>query len=170
LLERQVKAGDFNYLDKLFVGYTLLDPADGWAAVRKVANERSNDFLVRYSALRAVRFFQADRPDVVTRKDRLAVLAPFLDQDDIADLAVMELYRWRCWDLTERVLALFDEQIKDKSTTNVTRRAIIRYALQCPDERCKKFISEQRKTNREWVEDQEELLKLEDDPAQQIKQ
>src|SRR5262249_25509627 len=88
LIDRSIKEGDLPNLEGLLVGYTLLDPAEGWAAVRKVAGQGGTEFLARFAALRAVRFFFKERPDLVAKKDRLAVVTHFLDQDDIADIAV----------------------------------------------------------------------------------
>ena len=46
----------------------------------------------------------------------------------------------------------------------IIRRAILRFALQCPAEKCPKaaeFVAAQRKRDAEWVKDVEELLQLE---------
>jgi hypothetical protein len=157
LIDRTLKEGNVLNREGLLVGYTLLDPAEGWALVRKVAGQGENDFPARYATLRTVRFFSTVRPDVIAKQDRLAVVAHFLDQDDIADIAVNDLYEWRCWDLTERVLALSARKI-EAVKPRVVYRSVVRYALQCPDPRCKAFVAEQRKKNRELVEQQEELL------------
>jgi hypothetical protein len=144
-------------VDRYCVGCTLLDPAMGWALVRKLA-EPANDFMVRYAALKAVRFLHTNRPGVVTKNDLVAVVGTFLDQDDIADLAVDQLRTWRCWDQTERVLALAEK----KTAPPVVRRAVLRYAIRCPDKRCKAHVAKERAKDPEFVKDTEESLRLED--------
>jgi hypothetical protein len=155
VLDRQVKKAETQGLDGLCVGYTLLDPANGWAKVRELAGG-ANEFPVRYAALRTARFFQV-RPGVIARKDLLGLIDMFLDQDDIADLAVEDLRQWRCWDLTERVLAL-----ADMPKFPIVHRAVLRYSIQCPDKRCKAHVAKQRERNPDKVKDAQELLDLED--------
>jgi hypothetical protein len=157
LIDRQIKEGNLVNGDRLLIGYTLLDPAEGWEAVRKVAGQKESEFGVRFAALRTASFFFTMRPDVVEKKDRLAVVALFLDQDDIADVAVNDLYTWHCWDLTERVLALPARKI-DPASSRLVYRSVVRYAIQCPDPRCKAFVAEERKKNPELVKEQEELV------------
>jgi hypothetical protein len=161
LIDRSIKEETLAGRDGLLVGYTLLDPAEGWGVVRKVAGQGGSEFGARFAALRAVRFFATLRPDVVPKKDRLAVVALFLDQDDIADLAVESLRKWRCWDMTERVFALSERKMQPPSSRFV-HRSVLRYAIQCPDPRCKAFVAGERKKNREAVEREEDYLTAEE--------
>ncbi len=62
--------------------------------------------MLRYAALRTVRFLWDSRPDLVSKKELTAGMALLLDQSDIADLAVDDLRKRECWDMANRVLAL----------------------------------------------------------------
>jgi hypothetical protein len=161
VFDNQLKKGEFNDLDGFCVGRTLLDPADGWAAVRKLA-ERSDDFRLAHAALRSARFFRNEHPGVVAKKDLVAVVGLLFDQDQIADLAVEELRKWRCWDLTERVLALAEKEIASEAAAKLVRRAVLRYAIDCPDKRCKAHVAKERAKDPEGVKDVQDLLNLED--------
>jgi hypothetical protein len=60
--------------------------------------------------------------------------------------------------MADKVLDLFGKKSHD---VPVIKRAILRYALQCPLPRAVRFVEEQRRRDAEWVRDTEELLKLE---------
>ncbi len=167
LLDREVKKGRTDALSRICIGYILLDPTEGWLAVRKLAERPTNNFYVRCTALVVVRFFFTERPNLA-KKDLLAVISPLLDQADIADLAVADLSKWRCWDLTERVIALADKHYDQAKMERLVRRSVIRYALRCPDPRCKTFLAEQRKKDPELVQDVEELHKLEEGQGEKL--
>ncbi len=164
VLDRQIEKGQDAGLDFFYAGYTLLDPAAGWAAVHKLAGDGSRAFRIRFAALRTVRFFHTVRPGVVASRDLFAVVALFLDQEDIADIAVEDLRRWRYWDLTDRVLALSERKFTSEGTAQIVRRVVLRYAIQCPDKRCKACVATEREKDPEGVKDQERLLHLEDVP------
>ncbi len=142
------------------IGYTLLRPKDGREQIRRIAKDEKREFVVRYAALQAVRFFWEDRPDVVKRPELLDAVRVLLDQGDIADLAVEDLRRWKQWDETGRVLALFGKASHD---IPIMRRSILRFALKCPTPEAARFVAEQRRTNAQQVADLEELLKLEEE-------
>jgi hypothetical protein len=148
----------------VLVGYTLLKPKEGRAYMRGVLKDPSKDFMVRYRALRAARFFWESRPDVVDRKELVEGMCLLLDQGDIADIAIEDLRRWGRWEVADRVLALYDRESHDSP---VVRRAIVRYALSCPKvPGVAAWIAALRRRDPGVVEDMEEVLKLEkDQPA-----
>jgi hypothetical protein len=162
LLEREKGKENVPLTDGVFTGYVLLAPKDGWAYLRDSLADSKNHFMVRFSALRAVRYFHTTHPGVLTEKQTLDALALLLDQEDMADLPIEDLRRWRCWKLTPKVLGLFE---REAGKVPVTRRAIVRYALQCPDPEAARFIVKLRKTDPELVQDTEETLKLEAESA-----
>jgi hypothetical protein len=158
LLRRLAEKNPTN-ADGILTGYTLLKPKEGWAHVRGLLEDKSQSFAVRYQALRTARFFHNTRPEVIAKKDVVEALSLLLDQADIADLPITDLCRWRCWDLTDRILAVAK---RPSHNLPIVRRAVLRYALQCPGAPAAAFVAERRKTNPELVADVEELLRLEE--------
>jgi hypothetical protein len=152
-------------LDGMLAGYITIQPKEGWAYVQNLLKDSKQDFLMRYAALRTVRFFWDQRPDLVSRNDLVQGMAAILDQPDMADFAIEDLRKWQRWEMTDRVLDLFT---KDSHSVPVVRRAILRFALQSPNSRAKAFVEEQRRRDREWVNDTEELLRLESQPPPKL--
>jgi hypothetical protein len=145
-------------LDGILAGYVLLDPAKGWKHLEGVLSNPALEFTTRYAGLRAVRFLWDFHPDLVPKKTLLAALARLVEQRDIADLAIDDLRKWGEWSLTEKVLSYFSAESHDVS---IVKRAIIKYALRCPEPAARAFIAEQRKLQPERVREIEELLELE---------
>jgi hypothetical protein len=146
-------------VDGILAGYTMLRPKDGWAYVRGILKDPKKEFLLRYAALRAVRFLWEFRPDLVDRKELSGGAALLLEQSDIADLAIEDLRKWQAWDMTDRVLGL---RGKAPFEVPIVRRSILRFALSNKDSKAAcAYVDEQRKKDPEAVADAEELLKLE---------
>ena len=139
--------------------YVLLRPKEGWAYLGALIKHPERPFIVRYDCLRTARYFHSDHPNLIAKKDIERLFADTLKQEDIADFLIEDFRRWRCWDYTDRVLALFTSKTHEAP---VIKRAILRYALCCPDPACDSFVTGQRRRDREWVADTEELLKLEE--------
>jgi hypothetical protein len=145
-------------VDGVLAGYVMLKPKEGWAYTRQILGDPAKEFMLRYSALRTVRFLWDSRPDLVQRKELLDGVCLLLDQGDVADLAIEDLRKWGQWGVADRVLALHGKKSHD---IPIVRRAILRYALACPEPKAVQFVAEQRKKDAETVKDVEELLKLE---------
>lgn len=145
-------------IDGILTGYVLLAPRDGLAYVRSLIADPARPFQVRYSALRAIHYFHTTSPDVLTRKDRLDAVGLLLDHKDAADLPVEYLRGWRCWDHTDRILPLY---YRPSHQEPFIRRAILRYALECPGEAPARFVAAVRRADAELVKDMEESLALE---------
>jgi hypothetical protein len=148
-------------MDGVLAGYTMLKPTEGWAYLRDILKDPSKEFIVRYSALRAVRFLHDSRPDVVPEKELISGACLLLEQGDIADLAIEDLRKWNRWEVADAVLGLFGKKSHD---VPIIRRAILRYALSCPQKKAEVFVDNLRKKDAEMVKDTEELLKLETTP------
>jgi len=147
-------------VDGVLAGYVLLKPKEGFDYVLNIVKDPKKDFLYRYAALRAIRTFWDLRPDVVSKSELLKGIEPLLDQGDIADLAIEDLRKWKCWEPLERVLALAGKESHD---VPIVQRSILRYALSCKDNaKAKAFVADMRKKDAEKVQDAEELLKLEE--------
>jgi hypothetical protein len=145
-------------VDGILAGYTMLDPKAGWDYIHTILKDSSKEFMLRYAALRAARFFWDSRPDVLNKKDISAGVSEMLEQSDIADLAIEDLRKWQCWEMCGRILGLKDKKSHD---IPIIRRAILRFALSCPDQEAAAFVADWRKRDPETVKDIEELLKLE---------
>jgi hypothetical protein len=148
-------------VDGMLVGYTLLQPKEGWKYTQALMRDSDKEFALRYAALRAARWFHNVRTDVVDKKDVVTGVASLLDQDDIADLAIEDLRRWGCWEFTDRILDLAGKKSHD---IPIIRRNILRYALQSPEKRAAEFVADMRKKDAKAVELAEELLKLDVSP------
>lgn len=170
-------------VDGLLAGYTMLQPKEGWAFTRAILTdaygkaqargfplitggagtallkENSRDFMLRYAALRAARFFWDYRPDVVDHKQVLDAVCLLLDQSDIADLAIEDLRKWKAVEALDKVLALNG---RPSHNIPIVRRAILRFALSFQDQpQAAAFVKAMRQKDADWVKDVEELLKLE---------
>jgi hypothetical protein len=159
LLRQIVKHPGEARLDGVLQGLVLLQPKTGWQDVLRLMNDSSGEFLHRYDALRAIRFLRQERPDLVSTAVLVKGMTGLLGQADIADLVIEDLRRWKCWDLTDRILAL---KGRPGFEAPIIHRAMLRFALYSPAPAAKRFVEEQRKRDPQLVEDAEELLKIEE--------
>jgi hypothetical protein len=160
-------------VDGMLAGYVMLKPKDGWAYTRDLLKDGTKEFMVRYAALRAVRFLWDSRPDLITQNQLKEGVGFLLDQSDIADLAIDDLRKRQCWDMSDRVLGVQNKKTykgERLADIPIVRRAILRFALGCQDSKAKSsvaaraYVEEQRKKDAQMVADAEELLKLEQMP------
>lgn len=159
LIEKEVKRESISSsLEDLLKAYVLLKPKEGWSMLSDLASDFDNIFMIRYSALRTARFFYNNRPDVISQKQVVELYKDMLDQNDMADFFVEDLRKWKNWSLTDRILSLWN---KKSHQILIIRRAIVRYALQCPEMQAMKFITDLRKTNPTLVAEVEETLQFE---------
>jgi len=150
-------------VDGMLAGYVMLKPKEGWAYTRDILKDSKKEFMLRYAALRTVRFLWDSRPDLVEKNDLTAGMGLLLDQSDIADLAVDDLRKRECWGMANRVLALRDT--KAYKEIPIVRRAVLRFALSCKgNAAATAYVADQRKQDAQMVADAEELLKLEQMP------
>ncbi|QDU61767.1 hypothetical protein Pan216_26320 [Planctomycetes bacterium Pan216] len=150
--------------DGLLAGYCLLNPQAGIAFVASILNNPKNSFEYRYSALKAIRFVLDQMPDV-DKKVLFAELKKALNQPDIADLVIKELRVRGQWEVSDEVLALAE---KPKYDHQLMRRAILRYALQCPGDSAKAYVEKVRKETPQFVKDTEAVLRIEQEQSKQI--
>jgi hypothetical protein len=145
-------------VDGILAGYIMLNPTEGLNYLVGILKDPAKEFMLRYAALRAARFFRESRPDVLDKKELVAGVRHLLDQSDIADLAIEDLRKWGCWELCDQILGLQDRK---SHAVPIVQRAILRYALSCPESKAAAFVDQWRKRDPEMVKDTEELLKLE---------
>lgn len=148
--------------DGLLAAYVMLDPKEGFAYVRGILGRPKEDFTYRYAALRAVRFLHDYQQKRVKdeKLDVVGAVCQLLTHDDISDMAIEDLRKWKCWDMADKVLAVTKRDGFDDST--VIKRAVLRYCLQAEGvEKAKQYVKACRKDDEEGVKDAEELLELE---------
>lgn len=150
-------------VDGMLAGYIMLKPKEGWAYTCDILKDGKKEFMVRYAALRAVRFLWDSRPDLIGKKELKKGMSVLLEQSDIADLVIDDLRKRQCWDMAGRVLDLRTSKSYD---IPIVRRAVLRFALGCKDQNkaADAYVAEQRKKDAQMVADAEELLKLEQMP------
>lgn len=139
----------------LLAGYVLLAPNDGWALAARVLGDDKRPFSVLLGTLQAVRFFQASQRDAC-KSQVLKCCAALLPNGDLADQAIEDLRRWGYWDLSADVFAQFG---KPSHAAPIVRRCIVRYALTCPTDEAKRFVTRARETDPKLVATVEEQLK-----------
>ena|SRR5579872_1837478 len=140
----------------LLAGYLLLNPKEGWQYATTMLGDAKQSFSVRLSTINTVRFLQASRGNE-SKADVLRCCAALLPQGDLADQAIEDLRRWGYWDLTSDILAQFP---KPTHSAPIVQRCIVRYALCCPDEQAKRFVTAIRQSDPKLVQKVEEMLEL----------
>jgi hypothetical protein len=143
----------------MLAAYTMLDKPGGLRRINGFLGDAKADFLLRYAALRAIRFFHDYRRDLVSTDESAKSVALLLTQGDIADMAIEDLRRWKRWEMADQVLAV---RKSEAGKVSIVRRAILRFALGCPSESAKALVAQLRMEDKQGVEDAEELLKLEE--------
>jgi hypothetical protein len=145
-----------NAFDGLLGGYTQLRPKEGWEQALAILKDEKRSFTVRYAVIRMLRFYHSWKPDD-SREQVMKGMATVLSRYDVADIAVEDLRRWKEWDLTPDVLALY---VKKGYDAPLMQQALVRYALSCPKDEAKKFIEGVRRKDPELVRDVTEALEL----------
>jgi hypothetical protein len=157
--ERRAGSG----IDGIMAAYTMLEPKAGWATIVAQLKDKDSDFLARFAALRAARFLVDFRSDATTKKQYIDGVCILLEQGDIADLAIEDLRKWKAWDRADKVLAVTKTDAYEPA---IVKRAILRYCLQCKDNKAaEKYVADSRKEDAEAVDEALELLQLEADAA-----
>jgi hypothetical protein len=145
-----------NALDGALAGYIQLQPRAGWEAVANILRDDKRGLTPRLQALSAVRFHRAWRGKDVEREVYRSLEATLADPL-IADKGAEYLREWQLWDLTDRVLGLWDKKGFDSP---IFRRSVVRYALTCPKTDAARFLErlKSQKDGKEMVQEVEESL------------
>jgi hypothetical protein len=144
-------------LDGLLGGYIALRPPEGWKLVRETLHNPGNNFLVKYAALRTVRFYMGWQP-AQAKSLMLDAYRLVIPDGEIADLAVEDLRRWKIWDSTSLILAQYGKSTHDAP---IIKRGILRYALCCPLPEAQRFVDQVRSREPELVRDLAQALEFE---------
>lgn len=151
-------------VDGLMAGYIMLDREAGYRYLAGQLANPKTPFLRRYAGLRTLRFFAEYRPELLSGERVLAAVRPLLGQDDLADMAVEDLRKWKRWDAAAEVVKMYDDPAVNQL---VTKRAVIKYALDAPPATAvaAALLAREREANPERVKDVEEGLQIERDSA-----
>ncbi len=159
-------------LHGLMAAYVMLEPKKGWKYLNELVQDKEQPFMVRYSGLQTMRFLCDNRLDVVNKDESAARtevvkgVAGILKVSDMADFAIEDLRKWHRWEYCDQVIGMSG---KTNFGTPILRKAILRYALQCPSGRATDFVNAQRKLDAEYVDETRELLNLESTPITPVK-
>lgn len=141
----------------LLGGFIELRPEAGWRLARAALTDPARAFPERLAVLTAVRFLQKS-PDKSMRPEIIKTLASVVANGELADLAVEDLRRWGWWDLTGSILSKYGAKTHDAP---LVRRAILRYALSCPEPPAKAFIAKAEAAEPKLVAELRDSLKFE---------
>lgn len=146
-------------LDGALAGYTQLRPKEGWELTGSILKDGKRTLTERLQALGTVRFYHGWKGKDI-EADVVRVLGGMLEDTSVADMAVEDLRRWKLWDHTDKVLALWTKQGFDAP---VARRGVVRYALTCPRAEAGRFLEQLRgtKDGKELIKDVEDSLQAE---------
>jgi hypothetical protein len=143
--------------DGLLGGYIHLKPREGWKLALDLLRDQRKPFAMRFAIVRMLRFYQGWQP----KDSRVRVMegmAVVLGQNDLADLAIDDLRRWKVWDLTPEIFRLYEQKGYDAP---IMQRAIVRYALECPRPEAAGFLARVRHKDPELYNDLHEALEFE---------
>jgi hypothetical protein len=136
-------------LDGLLAGLIKLNDREGWRLTKQILDDDKRSFTQRHSVLRMLRFYHGYLPNE-TRQHLLECGGIMLGEADLIDLAIDHLRQWQMWDLTPRLLGLYGTK---EASAPITKRAIIRYALACPQPEAKRFIEEMKAKDPDLVQE-----------------
>ncbi|VTS03213.1 hypothetical protein [Tuwongella immobilis] len=147
-------------LDGMLAGYIMLDRKNGYEYLTQLLSDPKVDFLKRYAGLRTLRFFQEYRTDILSQEQVIAAMKPLFEQDDIADMPIEDLLKWKKWEMVSAIVPLYDNP---KLKQPIIRRAILRFVLSIPtpDAATQAFLAKVRQQSPERVQDVQEGLDLE---------
>jgi hypothetical protein len=137
-----------------FYSILSLKPSYG-AKVKAIVGNRRLPFVRRYAVLNATQRLHETQPAAFREAQALDIMEGFLGQPDMADFAVEDFRKWKRWEYTDRILALYG---KPGYKSPIVRRSILRFALQSPIPQAGVFVRLLRQQDAEWVEETEEIL------------
>lgn len=148
-------------LSGLLGGLIELRPDDGWSLTVQILGDNKRPYSDRLAALGTLRFFHASKPKEC-RAQIVKGLAAVIQDGDMADMGLEDLRRWQWWELTATVLQQYG---KPSHGAPLVKRAIVRYALCCPNAEAASFVKERKRAEPDLVNQVEESLEFEIPPA-----
>ncbi len=119
-------------IDGIMSGYLMIAKSDGLKEMEK-SKLKAKDvpFSETYAAMQALRFMWKYESGTIPKEDLRAAMRVLLERPELADLVIADLSRWEDWAVTDRLIAMYDEE--DFSIPSI-KRAIIRFLLVCSSE------------------------------------
>jgi len=148
-------------IDGILAGYILVDQNNGWKYTKSLITSNTNDFSKRHAGLRTIRFLWDTHMGHIPKEELLSTMEQFVNQGDIADMAIDDLRKWKQWMFTDRIL---QQSKRDTHIGALVQRAVLRYMLSCPHDKypgAKDYVEAVRKINPEKIKDAQEILDLE---------
>jgi hypothetical protein len=150
-----------NAHDGILCGLMNLKPREGWEQAHNVLRDGRKSLQERLSVVRAVRFYHGWQPEKYQPQIQKA-LEIMVVQGELADLAVEDLRKWKLWDRTREVLALYG---KKGYEAPIMKSALIRYAVSYAasypqDAQVAGFLAERRKDEPDILKDIEDQLRM----------
>ena len=120
--------GPISGRDGVLAGYVMLDPKGGWEYVRKLV-ERPRQGLPpgTPASARSASCGRTRRASMPAGARCSAAMKEMIDQPDLADLPIDDLWKWKRWELTPNVLAYSAKESHTKYP--IINRAILRFSI-----------------------------------------
>ncbi|MFN9048555.1 MAG: hypothetical protein ACK5YC_10570, partial [Planctomyces sp.] len=103
----------------------------------KVAQDASGKevplpFSETYAVMQALRFMWTYEPERISQERLKASMRILLERQELADLVITDLARWKDWSVQDRLMAMYADE---KFAIPAIRRAIVRYLYYCSQEK-----------------------------------
>jgi hypothetical protein len=89
-------------------------------------------FSETYAVMQALRFLWTYEPNLIPADRLKESMRLLLDRQELADLVITDLARWKDWTLQDRLMAMYDDE---KFAIPAIRRAVVRYLYYCSQEK-----------------------------------
>ena len=146
LLEQKILVLDADFrlgIEGVMAGYILLRGEPGLQVLEdakmrtKIARDAAGKevplpFSETYAVMQALRFLWTYEPDRIPQERLRASMRILLERQELADLVITDLARWKDWTLQDRLMAMYDDE---KFAIPAIRRAIVRYLYYCSQEK-----------------------------------
>jgi hypothetical protein len=146
---------NFKAYEGILAGYVAIQGKEGWAFIQETLKSEKTPFLLRYAALRTMRF-QYNAQPAESGAQVMQGLAEAINHADVADIAISDLRKWQRWDHTKQIVAAYD--LKSHQSP-IVKNSIIRYALACPQPEARGLVERARRQDPDLVRYLEEELK-----------
>lgn len=151
ILDKMLRSSDKNTrggLDALVACYLTLSGEKGLPLIDELflANKQA-PYADTYAAIMAIRFHGTEG-GVIERKDLVKSLHHVLEREDLADLVIPDLARWKDWSQIDRLVKLFEEADPEN---NWVRVPVVNYLRACPQPAAKIALEKLEKIDPESV-------------------
>lgn len=146
LLEKKILILDADFrlgIEGVMAGYLLLRGEAGLEVLedakmraRTAKNAEGEDvqlpFSETYAVMQALRFMWTYEPDRISKERLKSSMEILLDRQELADLVITDLARWKHWSVQDRLMKLYWD---DDFAIPAIRRAIVRFLFYCSQDK-----------------------------------